>query len=145
MDRLEISDVVVDFDPETLQRRPIAKQAVVDTFTALGNRRAAGIVAALPARDGVLDPAVVDRVLLTAHYELQQMSEEFYHGQRTSELLRPLLAALKNCGAAGPFRVVDIGCGIGYVIRWLAARTELATEVELIGADYNAALVEEAR
>ncbi len=145
MDALEISDVIVDFDPDTMQRRLIFKQAVVDAFSAQANRRAARIVAALPERNGILDPVVVDRVLLTAHYELQQMSEEFYHGQRVYEFLRPLLQALRVGGAAPPFRVVDVGCGIGYVIRWLAARTELAADVELIGADYNVALVEEAR
>src|SRR5688572_30663925 len=145
MDALEISDVIVDFDPATLQRRPIVKRAAVDAFLARANRSAARIVAAIPERDGILDPVVVDRMLLTAHYELQQMSEEFYHGRRVYELLRPLLQALRAGGAAAPVRVVDVGCGIGYVIRWLAARTDLAAQVELIGADYNVALVEEAR
>lgn len=145
MDRLEISDLIIDFDSETLDRRPVAKQPVVDAFLAERNRQAAKIVSALPDRDGILDPGAVDQTLLTAHYELQQMSEEFYHGQRAYEFLRPLISALRTGGARPPFRVVDIGCGIGYVVRWLAARTELADEVELIGADYNVALVEEAR
>lgn len=146
MDALEISDFIVDFDPDTLRRRPVAKRPVVDAFAARGNRRAARVVADLPADgDGVLDPAAVDRVLLAAHYELQQMSEEFYHGRRVYEFLRPLLAALRAGGAPPPYRVVDVGCGIGYVVRWLAARTDLAAEAELIGADYNAALVAEAR
>jgi SAM-dependent methyltransferase len=145
MEPLEISDLIVDFDLETLRRKPVVKRVVVDAFLARGNRRAARIVAALPERDGVLDPGAVDRVLLRAHYELQQMSEEFYHGQRAYEFLRPLLTALRAGGAAPPFRVVDLGCGIGYVVRWLAAHTELTDEVELIGADYNVALVEEAQ
>jgi SAM-dependent methyltransferase len=145
MDRLEISDVIIDFDSETLERKLVAKQRVIEAFLAEGNRRAANIVATLPDRDGILDPAAVDQMLLTAHYELQQMSEEFYHGQRAYEFLRPLIAGLRAAGAQPPFRVVDIGCGIGYVVRWLAAHTELANEVELIGADYNATLVDEAR
>lgn len=145
MDRPEISDAIVDFDPETLRRRPVAKQAAVDAFTARGNRRAARIVAGFRERDGALDPDDVDRVLRIAHYELQQMSEEFYHGQRVYEFLRPLLTALRAAGETARLRVVDVGCGIGYVVRWLAARTELASEVELIGADYHTALVEEAR
>jgi len=40
---------------------------------------------------------------------------------------------------------VDLGCGTGYVVRWLAACGNLSRRVELIGADYNAALVAEAR
>ena len=98
MDRLEISDVIIDFDPDSLQRKPVAKQAVVDAFTADGNRPAARIVAALPERDGILDSGAVDEMLLTAHYELQQMSEEFYHGQRAYEFLRPLLSGLRAGG-----------------------------------------------
>jgi hypothetical protein len=109
MDRLEISDLIVDFDPETLARKPVAKQSVIDALLTEGNRRAARIVAAMPDRGGVLDPDAVDRTLLTAHYELQQMSEEFYHGRRAYELLRPVLAALRAGGAKPPFRVVDIG------------------------------------
>jgi SAM-dependent methyltransferase len=40
-----------------------------------------------------------------------------------------------------PIRVVDLGCGIGYVVRWLAARGGLGADVELIGADCNRALI----
>src|SRR4051812_15934375 len=126
MERPEISDVIIDFDPDTLRRRPVAKRDAVEAFLAHGDRRAARIVAALPERDGALDPDAVDRALLTAHYELQQMSEEFHHGRRAYELLRPLLTAFRAAGVGGPIRVVDVGCGIGYVVRWLAARTELA-------------------
>jgi len=144
VDRLEISDLIIDFDPDTLRRRPVVKRAVVEQCAARGQRRAARLIAAMPDRDGILEPAEVDRALLAAHFELQQMSEEFYHGQRAYEYLRPLLNALRTTGVKPPIRVVDVGCGIGYVIRWLAARTELAGEVELIGADYNVALVEEA-
>ncbi len=41
-------------------------------------------------------------------------------------------------------RVVDVGCGLGYVTRWLAANGGLGANVELLGCDYNAALVGEA-
>src|SRR5208282_6008718 len=46
---------------------------------------------------------------------------------------------------SGPLRVVDVGCGIGYNIRWLAAHTTLPSErVELTGVDLNSGLIHEA-
>jgi SAM-dependent methyltransferase len=143
-DGAEISDLIVDFDPATLARLPVRKRDVVDAFSSAGNCRAARIVAAMPERDGILDPAAVDRLLVRVHCEMQRISEEFQHGQRVAELLRPLLDALRAAGAARPLRIVDIGCGTGYVLRWLAARGRLGPDVELIGADYNRALVDEA-
>src|SRR5262245_10810091 len=140
----EISDLIVDFDPATLARRPVRKQAVLDVFTASGNRRAARIVSSLPERDGLLDPDAVDRLLVRVHCEMQRISEEFQHGQRVAALLHPLLAALREEGHEPPLRVVDVGCGTGFVVRWLAARGALGPDVELIGADYNRALVDEA-
>jgi SAM-dependent methyltransferase len=41
-------------------------------------------------------------------------------------------------------RVVDVGCGLGYVLRWLSLRGELGEDVELVGADFNRSLVEAA-
>jgi SAM-dependent methyltransferase len=84
-------------------------------------------------------------MMIRIHNEIQILSEEFYHGQRVYELLAPLISSLRERGIKGPYRVVDIGCGIGYVIRWLAKHAEFKDEVELIGADYNKAFIEEAR
>lgn len=142
----EISDAIVSFDPETLARRAVVKQTLVREFLSLGDRRAARIVEAIPERDGVLDADAVDRILITSHCEMQRISEEFQHGQRVLELLHPLLITLREASVfKRPLRIVDIGCGTGYVIRWLAANAALGKDVELIGADYNVALVEEAR
>ena len=141
----EISDLIVSFDPATLTRAPVRKADVAGVFRARGNTRAAEIVDAMPERDGVLDPEHVDRLLVGVHCEMQRISEEFQHGQRVAELLHPLLAALRDSDVPRPLRVVDIGCGTGYVLRWLAARGRLADDVELVGADLNVALVEEAR
>ena len=141
----EISDLIVGFDPVTLARLPVHKKAVVDRFLSEGNRAAAKVVAALPEKDGVLDPTAVDRLLIRVHCELQGLSEEFQHGARVAELLRPLLEALRLCKIPPPYRIVDVGCGPGFVVRWLAARGELGSDVELVGADYNVALVEEGR
>jgi SAM-dependent methyltransferase len=142
---LEISDLIVSFDVETLARRPVRKRDVVDRFLTAGNRRAARIVDRLPERDGVLHPEAVDALLVRAHTELQRLSEELEHGRRVAELLRPLLSALRQGGVSGPLRVVDVGCGLGYVLRWLSACGGLGADTELLGADYNPALVAEAR
>ena len=123
---LEISDLIVDFDGESLQRRPVDKSAVVAKLRTAGDRHAARIVAAMPEQNGLLDSAYVDRLLVRVHCEMQRLSDEFQHGRRVLELLTPLLAALSKCGVAPPFRIVDIGCGTGYVIRWLAAHARPA-------------------
>jgi SAM-dependent methyltransferase len=140
----EISDHIVSFDPETLERLPVRRDDVVARFTAAGNEAAARYVAGIPAPGGVLDPAAVDSLLLTAHAEMQRISEEFRHGTRVAELLRPVLAAVR--GAAGetegsPLRIVDIGCGTGYVVRHLAKYGALGPGVDLLGVDFNPALI----
>jgi len=145
----EISDEIVAYDPATLARVAVRRADVERRFESFGNLRAARIVRSIPEREGFLDPEAVDRLLVAVHCEMQSMSEEFQHGRRVLEILTPLLDAFE---AEGPgvargrrLRVVDLGCGTGYVVRWLAARGGLARRAELIGADYNAALVAEAR
>jgi SAM-dependent methyltransferase len=59
-------------------------------------------------------------------------------------LLVPLLQALRASGAPTPYRIVDVGCGLGYVVRWLAHSGGLGKDVELLGCDYNAALIDQA-
>jgi len=141
----EISDAIVSFDPETLQRRPVGKSQLLEQFSELGNRKAVRIVERIPDRDGVLDVAAVDQLLVTSHCEMQRMSEEFQHGKRVGELLKPLLKALREGGLSRRIRIVDIGCGTGFVVRWLIANAYLDDNVDLIGADFNEALVNEAR
>ena len=144
-DTPEISDLIVAYDPETLARVPVRRDEVVERFRALGCRGAARQVARIPAREGVLDPAAVDALLVEAHLELQRLNEEFLIGHRVLEVLRPALAVLRAAGARPPLRVVDVGCGLGYISRWLAACGELGADVELVGCDYNAALIAQAR
>jgi SAM-dependent methyltransferase len=93
----------------------------------------------------VLDPAAVDKILITSHCEMQRMSEEFQHGKRVAELLKPILSALREGGVPNPIRIVDIGCGTGFVIRWLAASRLLGDDVELLGVDFNVALLDKAQ
>ena len=142
MNDLEISDEILSFDPDTLQRLPVRKSAVLEKFRS--NRRATQIVRAMADHDDVLDPDAVDRRLIRVHCEMQRISEEFQHGQRVAELLRPILEALRSTGVVRPIRIVDVGCGTGFVLRWLAARGQLGADVELVGADYHPALIGEA-
>ena len=142
MNDLEISDEILSFDPDTLQRLPVRKSAVLEKFRS--NRRAARIVREMADHDDLLDPDAVDRRLIRVHCEMQRISEEFQHGHRVAELLRPILDALRSTGVVRPIRIVDVGCGTGFVIRWLAAHGDLGNDVELIGADYHPALIGEA-
>jgi SAM-dependent methyltransferase len=141
----EITDLIVQHDPHTLARVPVRKQDVLEVFGKFGNRKAIRAVEGLPERDGWLDEKEIDRLLVRTHWEMQRLGEEFYHGPRVYELLRAVIAAVRNGGFEGELKVVDVGCGIGYDIRWLAARTELVKKgVELAGFDLNSALIHEA-
>ena len=141
----EITDLIVQHDPSTLARVRVRKQDVLEVFGKFGNRKAIRAVEGLPERDGWLDEKEIDRLLVRTHWEMQRLGEEFYHGPRVYELLRAVIAAIRKGGFEGELKVVDVGCGIGYDIRWLAARTELAKKgVQLTGFDLNSALIHEA-
>ncbi len=120
----EITDLIVQHDPQTLERVPVRKQQVLDMFHKFGNRQAIRAVEALPERDGSLDAQAIDRIFVTVHWEMQRLAEEFLHGHRVHELLASVVSALRAQGFQGPLRVVDVGCGIGYVIQ-IAARCSL--------------------
>lgn len=142
----EISDRIAACEPESLTCPPVNKQALIDEFISLGNPRAASIISRLPSQaNGALDSEAVDRLLVKVHCEMQRLSEEFQHGRRVAELLQPILQALRESGVKPPLRVVDLGCGTGFVVRWLTAHAQFEDDVELVGADLNPALIKEAR
>jgi SAM-dependent methyltransferase len=114
---------------------------VISRLEQNGQRWAAGYVAGLPAPGGILDRAVGEGILLRAHTELQRLSEEFLQVDRLRLLLVPLLRALREAGERPPFRIVDVGCGLGYVVRALSAHGRLGRDVEIIGCDMNPTLV----
>ncbi|WP_433917491.1 class I SAM-dependent methyltransferase [Streptomyces canus] len=146
MHQLEISDLITAVDPRTGHRLPVRRAEVIQQLRASGDERAAGIVAGLPAdQDGVLDPHAVDRLLISVHTELQRLSEELRIGERLVDVLGPLFAAIRaTARQSGPYCLVDVGCGLGYLVRWLAATNALGADVELIGVDLDATLVGEA-
>lgn len=144
-DLLEISDLIVDYDVATLQPRPVSRSAVVARLMANGQRAAARFVQRLPAANDTLDVEACNLALLRSHIELQRLSEEFLQADRIRCVLLPLLQALRDTGVKPPLRIVDVGCGLGYVVRSLAAHGRLGRDVEIIGCDMNVTLIENAR
>lgn len=136
----ELSDLIVDIDPWTLERRPVQREAVRAELRRHGMRRAERILDAIPG-GALLDGNAVDALLTDAHCELQRLSFEFRNGERLLQLLAPLLTALREACPERPLRVVDVGCGLGFVLRWLAAFGGLGDDVTLDGYDLNPALV----
>ncbi|GAA3345995.1 hypothetical protein GCM10020358_55280 [Amorphoplanes nipponensis] len=116
---------------------PVSRDALVAQLRAGGQRRAARIAARLPVRGGVLVGAEIDALLIRVHCELQRLGEELQLPRRVAEWIVRFRAGRP----ATPLRVVDVGCGLGYVVRWLAAYEMLGPGVELVGVDLNRALV----
>jgi SAM-dependent methyltransferase len=128
---------------------PVVRAEAAERLASLGQRRAARIVARMPAADGVLDPGYVDALGLRVHCELQRLSEELQLARRVADLLAPVVARVREARPGSPVRVVDVGCGLGYVLRWIAATAArgapaLGPGIELVGADLNGSLVEAA-
>lgn len=140
---LEITDLLwpVDADGDPL---PVSKAAVVDRLTGLSQRRAARIVSAIPDVNGILDPGYVNALGFRVHCELQRLGEELQLARRVATLLCPIVEVIRHRGT-GPVRIVDVGCGLGSVIRAMAASAALGGDVELVGVDLNPFLVTSAR
>jgi SAM-dependent methyltransferase len=134
---VEITDLLWPVDAGGL-RLPVRRDEVAGRLDAAGQRRAARIVSAMPATGDVVDAEYVDALGMRVHCELQRLGEELQLGRRVAALLTPVLAR------TGAVRVVDVGCGLGFVVRWLAATGRLGDGVELVGMDLNPVLVAEA-
>jgi len=141
----EITDLILQHHPQTLERLPVRKDDVLRVFSGYGNLQACRAIAGLPDKDGVLEERAIDQLLVATHWEMQRLAEEFYHGHRVWDLLRRLVATIRKSGFRETLRVVDVGCGIGYTSRWLAASVPLAEYgIDVVGMDLNSALVREA-
>jgi SAM-dependent methyltransferase len=138
-DAVELSDLIVDYDPDTLERRDVTLDAVLARLPAPASARR--VARALASPTGVLDRARVDAVLVRSHLELQRLHEEFRVGAQMRDLIAPMIDVARRRAGGRRVRVVDLGCGMGFVVRWLAACGGLGPDVELIGADCNRALV----
>lgn len=141
----EITDLIVRHNPRTLEREPVRKQDVLEVFRRFGNRQAVRAVEKLPEWDGVLVETAIDRTMLAVHWEMQRLSEEFYHGDRVWEVLRAAVATLRKIGFLEKIRITDVGCGVGYTPRLLAAKVAAREQgLEFTGVDLNSALIREA-
>ena len=144
-DQPEITDLIIQHDPTTLARLSVRKEDVVSVFSTFRNRKALHAIKALPDEGGVLDNRAIDRLLIRTHWEMQRLAEEFYHGDRVWDLLSRVVGAVRASGFRGKLRIIDVGCGIGYTARWLAAHVPLEhLGVEIVGMDLNSTLVREA-
>ncbi|WP_454041197.1 class I SAM-dependent methyltransferase [Cellulosimicrobium sp. Marseille-Q8652] len=139
---LEITDLLWSLDPSG-ERLDVDRSVVEAELRDRGQRRAARLVARMPATEGRLDPDAVDALGLRVHYELARLGEELQLGRRVAALVGSLLAETGH-DSAPPVRLVDIGCGLGYVLRSIARRGDLPRSVELVGVDLNPVLVTEA-
>jgi SAM-dependent methyltransferase len=141
----EITDLISRYDAYTLKRLPVGKQEVLELFARYRNRKTMRAVLALRENASILDDHEIDVLLLTVHWEMQRLAEEFYHGHRVWALLRHIVAAIREVGVHETLHIIDVGCGIGYTIRWLAAKIPLADyNIELTGMDLSATLIAEA-
>ena len=144
-DQPEITDLIVQYDSSTLARLSVRKEAILRIFSAFRNRKALAAIEALPDDGGDLDNAAVDRLLISTHWEMQRLAEEFYHGHRVWDLLRRIVSTVRASGFQNRLRVIDVGCGIGYTARWLAAHLPLEElGLEIVGMDLNSTLIREA-
>jgi len=142
--RVELTDPLWVCDEVTGGRSPVDREAMVARLKASGQRRGARIAQSLPSHGGFLDEQAVDALMLRVHRELQRLGEELQLPRRVAETLRSWASPLREAKPQTPLRVVDVGCGLGYVTRWLAAHQVLGPDVELVGVDMNSVLTRHA-
>lgn len=138
---VEVLDLIVDADGHG--RRPVRRDVALRGCDRAHDRWAARLVSSIPSRDGELDPECVDRLLIGVHREIDRLSKASFHGPRVRAVLWPTIQSLRESGHPPPYRVVDHGCGTGYLIRWLAEHGT-PDDVELVGIDIDPVLIGEA-
>jgi SAM-dependent methyltransferase len=142
--RVELSDLLWGCDDVTGEHIPVDLEGVAARLEANGQRHGARIVRSLPSRGGFLDAGAGDGLMLRVHCELQRLGEELQLPRRVAETLKSWAGPLLRAQPQTPVRVVDVGCGLGYVTRWLAAHQVLGPGVELVGVDHNSVLTRHA-
>ncbi|MFT4265143.1 MAG: class I SAM-dependent methyltransferase [Nocardioides sp.] len=142
-DLLEITDLLWPTDDAGV-RGEVRRDEAIKALASRGQRRAAALVARMPHADGVVDEAYVRGLMLRIHRELSRLGEELQLARRVAALLSEPLERMRSSGRER-LTVVDVGCGLGHVLRSAAAYGWFPRDVRLVGVDLNGALVEEAR
>ena len=143
-DPLEVLDVLWDVELPEGDRLPVRRADAQAQLQDRGQHQAARLIEDLPTRrDGTMEETAVDEVFLAVHLELARLSEFVHVPQGMAASLEPIVARLRE-EAGGTIRVVDVGCGIGFDTRVLAATRALGPDVEFVGLDFNSLLVDAA-
>lgn len=140
---LEITDLLWPIDDEGVLQ-PVGRDEVVGALTSRGQRRAAAIVARMPHHDGLIDDAYLRGLALRIHRELQRLGEELQLDRRIAAQLGPKIDLLRSTSSE-PVTIVDVGCGLGHVMRASAAHGYFGEGVHLVGVDLNRILITDAR
>ena len=138
---LELTDLLCRVDPHDGSRLPVPRKELLAALENTGQRHALRLARKLPTQGEHLDADAIDALLLRVHVELQRLGEELQLPRRLAEQLRRWSEPLLASASPAPVRVVDVGCGLGHVVRWLAAHEALGPHVELVGVDQNATLI----
>ena len=142
-DLLEITDLLWQPDGHG-GSRPARGAEIRAALLERGQHRAARIVARMPSSRGTIDAEYLKALAIRVHCELLRLSEELQFGRRVQAQLAPILTDLRTT-SDDAIRIVDLGCGLGFVLRSLAASSGLGPDVQLVGVDLNSALTERAR
>jgi SAM-dependent methyltransferase len=142
-DLVEITDLLWQPDGHGGSRPALAAEITASLLNR-GQHRAARIVAQMPSSHGTIDADYLRSLTLSVHCELLRLSEELQFGRRVHAQLAPILTHLRAT-SGDAIRIVDLGCGLGYVLRFLATGPGLGPGVQLVGVDMNSALIEQAR
>jgi SAM-dependent methyltransferase len=136
---LEITDLLWPVDQDGLLV-PVVRDHAVEALKSRGQRRAARLVSTFPHRDGLLESSYLQALAFRVHCELQRLGEELQLDRRVSAYLAPHLARLQT-DSGRKVTVLDVGCGLGHVVRAMAAHRWLPPDVELVGVDLNPMLI----
>lgn len=140
---VEITDLLWPVDEEG-RPVPVVRDEAVALLRERGQPAAARLVASMPRLDGLIDLAYLEGLALRIHRELQRLGEELQLDRRVAELLHAPIHRLLAADPS-PVTVLDIGCGLGHVLRASSARRLFPTDVWLVGVDLNRVLIAEAR
>jgi hypothetical protein len=114
----ELSDLIVEFVRHTFERRDVMGHAVLDALSPGRRSTARRVLAGLTGSAGTLDRLSVDAVLVRSHLELQRLHEEVHVGAMMRDLVKPMIGLAREAiRDRRPVRIVDLGCGLGFVLR----------------------------